>query len=99
MQFHGRRKGEGTLIDGNRSSILWVVTCDSGKDARTVLGAPGHRADLVHRRRERHRPVTADAAVGRPQTAHAAEGRRADDRTPCFRADCKRSQTGSDDRS
>src|SRR2546429_6937799 len=34
------------------------------------------RADLVHRRRERHRTVTADASVGRPQTADSAECRR-----------------------
>src|SRR2546429_5479377 len=55
--------------------------------------AAGHRADLVHRRRECHRTVTTDTSIGRPQTAHATESRRADDGTPCFRADRDRKST------
>ena len=97
MQFHGRRIGEGAFVDGHRSAVLRVMTCDGGEDARAIFSAPGHRTDLVHRRRQRHRAVPADAAVGGPQTAHSAVGRRADDGAPRFRADRKRGQTRGDD--
>ena len=92
MQFHGWRKGESTLVDGYRSAIFRIVTGDCGKDARAVLRASCHRADLIHGRSERHHSVTADAAIRRPQAADAAKCRWADDGAPCFRADRKRCQ-------
>ena len=97
MQFHGWRIRECTLIDWHGTPIFRVMARDRGEDARTVLGAPRHRADLVHRRGEGHRAVPADAAVSWPQTAHSAKGRGTDDGAPRFRADGKSRQTCGDD--
>src|SRR5437764_1268579 len=46
--------------------VAAVAAVDGVEDDRAVLDAAAHRPDLVHRPAERHRAVTADAAVGRP---------------------------------
>ena len=97
MQFHGWRIRECTLIDWHGTPIFRVMARDRGEDARTVLGAPRHWSDLVHRRGEGHRAVPADAAVSWPETAHSAKGRGTDDGAPRFRADGKSRQTCGDD--
>src|ERR1700739_2396415 len=85
-EFGGRRVGKRALVDGHGAAISRVVPGDNGKNTRAVLGTAGHGTNLVHGRSKRHGAVTADAAVGRAQSADAAEGGRTNDGAPGFRA-------------
>ena len=64
-----------------------VAAVDRVQHQHAVLDDPAHRPDLVHRPRQRHRAVAADAAVGRAQADDAVGDRGRDDRAERFGAD------------
>ena len=66
------------------------MTGEDLQEQSHVLGRLGQRADLVETAGEGHQPIAAHAAVGRLQAGHAAQPRRAADRTAGVGADGKR---------
>ena len=97
FELRGGGIGERGAIHGKHAAVERIVSGDGGEDVRAIFGGAGQRADFVHGVGERHGAVAADAAIGGPQAADAAESGRTNNGAPGFRADGEGGESCGDD--